>query len=262
MPNPTVKKQLKHRPFKQHFNQINSALKKEKELKDKLAESLTNLRLNAESDLTKDKIFKTILWIIFTAVSTILLYLILESETIMAPLIFSVVTITPLMFWWLQTSTKGIMESLSNDIVEKEKTTCKQIVSMYSNLFCGENMYEFLSIPSDICFDKNNLPYYETKSKMDNSPLRDSKYGLFTRYVSNYSGRKYHVREGCSGAYNPIHAYEIALATHFAPCQRCIGEKDSIIIPEWYEYYLKAKKISEEYNIDIDFHYFNKIVFK
>ena len=62
MPNPTVKKQLKHRPFKQHFNQINSALKKEKELKDKLAGSLTNLRLNAESDLTKDKIFKTILF--------------------------------------------------------------------------------------------------------------------------------------------------------------------------------------------------------
>lgn len=246
-----MKQQLK--PWKGHFNRIDSALKKEKELKDKLSESCANLRLDAESKLTKQKILKTILWVIFTVLLTLFSFWFYNADTILIPLIVSVTIITPLMFMWLSSSVKEIMNTLSYKIVEKEKTTYKQIVSMYSNLLCNINMYEFLSIPEELRFDKDKLPYYVTKSKMDNSHLRDSKYGLFTRYVSNYSGRKYHVKEGCSGAYTPIHSYQIALATYYAPCQRCIGYKDEIIIPEWYEYYLKIKKISEEYNINVDF---------
>lgn len=246
-----MKQQLK--PWKKHFKQIDAALKKEKELKDKLSGSCTNLRWDAESKLTKQKIIKTILWIIFTALLTLLSYSLFDADTILIPLIVSVIIITPIMFLWLSSSVKGIMDSLSEQIIEKEKATYKQIVSLYSNLLCNINVYEFLSIPEDLRFDKDDLPYYATKSIMDKSYLRVSKYGLFTRYVSNYSGRKYHIKEGCSGAYSPIHAYEIALATYYAPCQRCIGYKDELIIPEWYEYYLKIKKISEEYDINVDF---------
>lgn len=241
------------KPYKKHFNQIDSALKRENSLKDELWKSCKDLRLGVESELTKEIIFKTILWIVFTGLLTLLSYLLFDADTILISLIVSLIVITPLMFMWLSSSIKETMNSLSEQIVEKEKATYKQIVSMYSNLLSSINVYEFLSIPEDLRFDKDNLPYYATKSVMDKSHLRDSKYGLFTRYVSNYSGRKYHIKEGCSGAYSPIHAYKIALATYYAPCQRCIGYKDEIIIPEWYEYYLKIKKISDEYNIKIDF---------
>lgn len=114
-----------------------------------------------------------------------------------------------------------------------------QTYNLYEKLFNSfADLYQFLGIPSDIYFidQKPSDASYE----YDLMP-----YGTFTRFVAPYSGKCFHQKEGCSGAFLPVNLYSVIY--NLTPCSKCSYSDKDCSVPEWYQYYVKLNKIKKQH---------------
>ena len=226
--------------LKLHYKKIDESISKERELTNESYHLCANLQGNATRKSIITLVINAVLWSVLLTGLTTLLY----SDTIQKPLIVSIAIVTPPMFFITKTIIKVIQNGTAARIEENKKDTQNQIDSMYASVFNRQNLYDFLGIPHDIIFDGNDFPIIQ----YDCTEL--NKYGRFTRYITQ-SGKKYHLHEGCSGAYNSVHAYSIAQNSFYTPCSKCIHHNDPIYVPDWYIYYLKTSKIVKEHDISV-----------
>ncbi len=245
-----IKSQLKRN---NNYARIDGALQKEKELREKIRNEKIHFRNSEIKKLNDKRAIAVILWGIAIALLTTIIYFMFSCDTIIAPLIISTLPISLIVMHYISSTTEESITAITKHECDEEIIVERAIVRMYSEVLLNVDIYQFLSIPSDIRFDKNGLPYYDTTDLSSSRP-----YGSFTRYIASQSGSRYHRTYGCSGAYSPIHIYPLSLNDYYmnwrryTPCQVC-GGRDIIVVPQWYIYYQKVRDITNKYEIKVNY---------
>ena len=87
------------------------------------------------------------------------------------------------------------------------------------------NITSFPSIPDDVVIDAVFFPIKGKRTK-------DKPFGDYTVFLSK-SGKKYHARCGCCGAYTPSHVFDVV--PELSPCSNCVPYFSRITeVPDWY----------------------------
>lgn len=237
------------KPYYQNYRRIDNALKKEKELRDKIRSKKLSFNDSEMKKLNKKRLIVVLLWAIAIALLTTILYFVFSCDTIVVPLIISTIIASLIAMYYISSVTEDCITKINKYVHDEEIIAEREIVKMYSELLTNVDIYQFLAIPSDIKFDKDDLPY-------KNNPIPDlpMPYGDFTRYIAPSSGSRYHRTRGCSGAHTPVHMYSLSLneyrlsVRYYTPCGIC-GLRDTIVVPEWYVYYRKVRDITKKFGI-------------
>lgn len=233
------------KPYYQNYRRIDNALKKEKELRDKIRSKKLSFNDSEMKKLNKKRLIVVLLWAIAIALLTTILYFVFSCDTIVVPLIISTLIFSLIAMYYISSFTEDCITRINKYEHDEEIIAEREIVKMYSELLTNVDIYKFLAIPSEIKFDKDGLPY--SNNHIPDSPIA---YGTYTRYIAPFSGSRYHVTRGCSGAYTPVHMYNLTLDGYcvYTPCKVC-GVGDTIVVPEWYVYYRKVRDITKKYGI-------------
>lgn len=240
----------KQQTIESHYQQIDEAINKEKTLRETTSADISKHKEQKTRYLNKARTIWIVAWIIAVTILTPLIRYIFSCETWLLPLIDSLIIASPIAIYAICSLTAEITSEIANYGKEKELANERNIVKMYTELLNNVDVYQFLGIPSNIVFDKNDLPNtFETDFTLPRP------YGNYTRFVAPHSGSRYHVKRGCSGAYHPVHIYDLSLNEYrfnwryLSACQVCVGYKDSVEVPKWFIYYRKVREITNEYGI-------------
>lgn len=125
--------------------------------------------------------------------------------------------------------------------------TFKKYITSYANIetykLCDkllnsfDDLNQFIGIPPHVTF-VNQMP---STCSVENSSMP---YGSFTRFITPYSGKCFHQKEGCSGAFHPVNLYSVI--NNRTPCSKCAYSDHNCSVPEWYQYYIKLNEIIEK----------------
>ena len=237
-----------------HYQLIDNALYKEKTLRETTEKDISKYRQDEMDKLHKTRWILLAVWVLGIALFTTIIFFWFSCETILIPLIMSTAVVSPIIMYLIASITEERITAITAHGRDKEIKAEREIVKMYTELLHNVDIYEFLGIPYDIKFDAHDLPYHDGVNPYSQRP-----YGSLTRYIAPSSGTRYHIKQGCSGAYSPIHGYELSLNEYrkawryYSPCNVCIGSRDSIGVPQWYVYYLKVVKITNHYDIKANY---------
>lgn len=240
--------------LEKNYYQIDKAIHKEKNLREDTKADISKYKEQRTHYLNKARRTWIVSWIIAVSVLTPLIHLVLPWGKWVASLIASLIIVSPLVIYAICSLTADITAEIANYGKEKELANERNIVKMYTELLNNVDIYQFLGIPSYIVFDENDLP---NTSKTDFTLTHP--YGNYTRFVAPHSGSRYHVKRGCSGAYHPVHIYDLSLNEYrfnwryLSACQVCVGYRDSVEVPKWFIYYRKVRKITNEYGIKANY---------
>ena len=243
----TAKFQLK--PQYKNYARIDDALKKEQEIREQIKKGNLNFKNTEREKLNKKRMTLVVLWAVGIVFLTTIIYFTFECDTVVLPLIISMLPISLVIMYRISVITEECMTLISNHGHNEEILGERKITLMYSELLLNVDLCRFLGIPDDIQFDADELPYYK-----HSPPNTSTNYGSFTRYIASTSGARYHKVSGCSGAYDPVHMYQLSLNGYsfkyrfYTPCQIC-GHGDVIAVPEWYTYYRKVRDVTKKYGI-------------
>lgn len=123
---------------------------------------------------------------------------------------------------------------------KKEEKEFLRLKAKYEHMYGGKRLDELVNIPDGVEIGEDGLP----------KEIGADGWGeQFTFFVkNNYHMHSYkqvfHKKRGCSSAFYKVHAYHIG---NRAPCLRCSPRRPNL---EWYEEYLRIKRIKETYGID------------
>ena len=240
--------------LEKNYYQIDKALYKEKLLREDTKADISKHKEQKTRYLNKARTIWIVVWIIAVSILTPIIYSIFSCEHWIPPLIASLIIVSPIAIYAICSLTADITADIANYGKEKELENERKIVKMYTELLNNVDVYQFLGIPSNMVFDENDLPNtYKTDFTLPRP------YGNYTRFVAPHSGSRYHVKRGCSGAYHPVHIYDLSLNEYrfkwryLSACQVCVGYRDSVEVPKWFIYYRKVRKITNEYEIKANY---------
>lgn len=241
------------KPYCKNYSRIDSALQREKELRETTENDITKYRQTEMDKLYKTRWILFAVWIAGIVLLTTIVFFLFSCDTIIIPFIVSTMAISPVIMYFIASVTEDRITSITTYRQNKEIKAEIYIVKMYTDLLHNIDIYAFLGIPLDIKFYKDDLPY-----RLE-SDLNSSKpYGSFTRYIAPITGSRYHTTNGCSGAFTPIHVLDLSLNEYrinwryYTPCLVC-GNRDTIVVPQWYIYYRKVKDITSKYEIKVNY---------
>lgn len=244
----------KRQQIESNYQLIDTALTKEKSLREASKKDIAEHREVEMNRLIKMRWILFATWAIVVSLLTTIIYFAFSCDSLLSPVIISTIIVSPIVMYYLSSVTEERVTEIHTYGRMNEIQAERDIVRMYTELLHNVDIYEFLGIPSSIKFDEHDLPYNDGTNHYSQTP-----FGPLTRYIAPSSGTRYHITRGCSGAYSPIHIYNLALNDfrqswrQFSPCNVCIGPRDSITVPQWYVYYLKVTKITNQYAIKADY---------
>lgn len=131
--------------------------------------------------------------------------------------------------------------SLPGIIQDRKKYKIEK--ALYTSQYSGKRMEQLVSIPYGASIGTDGLPQ---------STVAGGKWGLeYTFYVTK-SGHAYHRKCGCSGAQQPVNAYDLKRYSMygrykgFKPCGRC-----KPVVPDlgWVDQYKEIERIRKKYKI-------------
>lgn len=239
---------------KRHYSQIDNAIQKEAEIRDKIKKECASYESAKSHELRKKKVGLFIAWLVLIALLVAIGFYVFSLQNALISAIVAIAIVSFVAVWISTLLTKkheGVVQYFRET---KEMHANWEVKSVYWNLLNGIVIRPFLGIPEDISF-VDGQPSDVTESSPSTRP-----YGTFNRYVSLNCGKCFHTVEGCSGARFPINALELSYNDYkighryYTPCGVCVKSWNStIIVPEWYTYYVKVKNIADKYDIKILF---------
>lgn len=138
-------------------------------------------------------------------------------------------------------------QKLREEISRKEEEVLALQNRMGIGPISGAEKYIIRKCPAEL--EKINPPegVYLTEAGIPimGTPSNEKPYGEYTAYLSE-SGTKYHAKCGCSGAFHPVHAFDVI---GFRPqCSRCVrSSRLPKEIPSWY---ISLEKIKQKFALE------------
>ncbi len=222
--------------IKANYNQIDNACKFDNKLHQELM-GKKNEFMSQQSKIIMNCFFTVLAWWALGLLGLSLsIYFLFDFQCYFIPLLIAILFVTPIAFYVLHSKVEDRIYKIIDFHTKETAETERCVTASYSKLFYN-NIREWLAIPYNVTFDKQNLP----------NDYLDS----YTRYISPY-GSKIHKEKECSGATVPIHVFKIPNYTRSMSCSKCNRDDDMCPQPDWFKYYLKMVNISKEYHIPIN----------